>query len=85
MKYLLIEHADGNDPKVVTIFHTQEARETATVNAIMGASTEEDRRVCAEDIAELKENRSVTFERDPSLEWIDAEVIDGGRTMVSDH
>lgn len=71
-KYILIEHADGNDPWQLRIFDTAEERVQATVEATLGPDGKrEDMRA---ELATLTEYKRLHFEGDPSLEWIDADV-----------
>ncbi len=72
MKYILLEHADGNDPKQLRIFDTVDARARATREAILGTIADTDE-PCPE-LLELATEGIVHFEGDPSIEWIDAEV-----------
>ena len=72
MKYILIEHADGNDPYQVQIFNTPQERERATVEAIMGPDGK--REDVTGDMETLMEDKILHFEGDPSLEWIEADV-----------
>lgn len=73
MKYILIEHGDGN-PKQLTIFNTVEDRAKATREAILGPSDEDNKNIQCPELLKLATDGVVTFEGDPPLEWIDAEV-----------
>jgi hypothetical protein len=73
MKYILIEHSDGNDPKRLQIFDTVDARARATREAILGPPDDANEGPCPE-LLKLSVDGIVHFEGDPSIEWIDAEV-----------
>lgn len=71
MKYILIENSDGNDPKKVSIFLSSASRAKYTRELILADDYESP---CPE-LIRLENDGIVTFEGDPSLEWIDAEVF----------
>lgn len=73
MKYLLIEDTDGPGSRV-TICDTPEERNRRTLEAIFGDPEEVDKALregCA-DLVTLEDERTLSFEGDPSLHWIDA-------------
>ncbi len=72
MKYILLEHANGNDPKVLRIFDTPEARAQATRNAILGDPEGDIMAIECPELDTLAQCGIVHFEGDPSVEWIDA-------------
>ncbi len=72
-KYLLVEYGDGG-PHQVSIFDDVGARSKATREAILGPPDEYNKDTDCPEILELAENGSITFEGDPPLQWIDAEV-----------
>lgn len=74
IKYILIEHADGNDPKQLRIFDNVADRATATREAILGPPDAHNKDMQCPDLLILADEGRVDFEGDPSLEWIDAEV-----------
>lgn len=74
MKYILLQHADGNDPKQLRIFDTVDARARATREALIGPHDDDNKDVQCPELLTLATDGIVHFEGDPSLEWIDAEV-----------
>ncbi len=72
MKYILIENGEG--PKRMRIFDSAEERAIATRSAIIGPPDEDNRLMDCPEIMQLSEDGFVTFEGDPGLEWINAEV-----------
>ncbi len=79
MKYILLEHADGNDPKVLRIFDTPEERIKATREAIVGEANNDP----VPELNTLAQCGIVHFEGDPPLEWIDAIVPDATPAPVA--
>lgn len=74
LRFILIEHGEAGEPKRLTAFRTNAERETATLDAIFGEHepvTPEMRRT----MAVLYGDRVIHFEGDPSVEWIDAYVV----------
>lgn len=74
MKYILLQHADGNDPKQLRIFDTVDARARATREALIGPADDDNKDEPCPELLTLATDGIVHFEGDPSLEWIDAEV-----------
>jgi hypothetical protein len=74
MKYILIEHGEGNDPKQLRVFDTLADRARATREAILGPPDAQNKDLPCDDLLELATDGIVHYEGDPSLEWIDAEV-----------
>jgi hypothetical protein len=74
MKYILIEHSDGAEPKQVHIFDTVDARAIATREAILGPPTASNKDTNCPEFLELASCGIAHFEGDPPLEWVDAEV-----------
>ncbi len=74
MKYVLLEHADGNDPKQLRLFDTVDARARATREAILGAPSADNKDTPCPELLELAANGIVDFEGEPSLEWFCADV-----------
>jgi hypothetical protein len=74
MKYILLEHADGNDPKQLRIFDTPDARARATREAILGPPDADNTNLPCPELLTLATDGIVRFEGDPGLQWIDAEV-----------
>ena len=77
MKYILLQHADGDDPKQLRIFDTVDARARATREALIGPPDDDNKDVQCPELLTLATDGIVHFEGDPSLEWIDAEVSYG--------
>lgn len=63
--YLLIVHGENGDGAMVSVHATTEERDRATTKVIMGDENAE----CPE-LVTLREDGIVTFEGDPSVEWI---------------
>lgn len=80
MKYLLIEHGEALDPHRVRIFEHVDARARATREAILGPPNEQNQDTPCPELLTLSTEGRVDFEGDPSLEWIDAEVVDEAKT-----
>lgn len=74
MKYILIEHTDGNDPIQLRIFDNVADRAKATREAILGPPDDDNKETDCPDLLTLAADGRVDFEGDPSLQWIDAEV-----------
>lgn len=74
MRYILIEHGEGSDPKRLRIFNTVDARARATREAILGPPSEENKDLPCPELLTLATDGIVDFECDPSIEWIDAEM-----------
>lgn len=72
MKYLLIAETDDNNRTFqVFIFENEEQRIKQTLQLIFG--NPEDESIEAQYTIELlKEEHRISFEGDPSIEWIDA-------------
>lgn len=73
MKYLLIEDNDGPGAKV-TICDTPEERNRRTLEVIYGDSVgvAQHQDAAASDLDTLEDERTLSFEGDPSIHWIDA-------------
>jgi len=82
VKYLIVGHGDGNDGARVIVCETQEQREIQTIEEIYGENTFPNPSDC-QDILTLRDEKIITFEGDPPLEWIDAaDIVDSERDQL---
>ena len=72
MKFLLIEHGEGNTPATVTVCNSFVERLAATRAAILGPDNEGE--LCPE-LLTLQEDGRVMFAGDPPMEWLDASAL----------
>lgn len=81
IRYILIEHRDGNDPARVTICDTEAERDRATLAALYGKA-EDAGEAAPRELAELREDGWLRFEGDPPLQWVTADCVDGEGTPL---
>lgn len=75
MKYLLIEETDDNNNTVVVyVFETEQQRIRQTLQITFG-NPEEDSQEAKDSIELLKEQRYLSFEGDPGIQWLNAVAI----------
>ena len=72
MKYLLIEHGEGNAPATITICNSHVERLQVTRDAVLGPNNAG--QSCPQIIA-LQEEGRATFLGDPPMDWIEGNVI----------
>jgi hypothetical protein len=86
-KFVLIEHGDAGQPHTIRLFSSQSNLELATMLAIFGEELKPETSSLYQEpthweewlgyLEKLREDGSLSFEGDPGLEWMRANILDG--------